>query len=284
MKILFVSDFSLAHNAGGAQVSNDLIIKEGIKRGHKITEFNFDTSSIKLIERYDLVINSNLEFIYTKRPYIFHWIMQQPKTIRFEHDSCQYFHPEDRKKIFGKSKINLFLSEHHLEYFKRDYGNHFHNAAIVLDPIDTDVFYSTKEERTIDTLYCGFIHTLKGYINLINYARKNPEEKIEVYGWGDEIAIKKLNAETNIEFKGKVSHEEIPNLFRKTKKVFHSPIVEEPFCRMVAEAILCGCEIVGNLEKIGSWLEHKRLGAEEFKNRCQFATEEFWKKIESCYQ
>jgi hypothetical protein len=37
MRILFVSDFNLEQNSGGAQVSNDLIIKKGLELGFSLT-------------------------------------------------------------------------------------------------------------------------------------------------------------------------------------------------------------------------------------------------------
>ena len=42
MKVLFISDFGLHHNSGGAQVSNDLIIKKGLEKGYEITLHNYD--------------------------------------------------------------------------------------------------------------------------------------------------------------------------------------------------------------------------------------------------
>ena len=58
MNILFVSDFSLNHNRGGAQRSNDLIINTGIDLGHNITPFNVDSDPKLLDQQYEIVISS----------------------------------------------------------------------------------------------------------------------------------------------------------------------------------------------------------------------------------
>ena len=63
MRILFISDFSLTQRAGGAQVSNDIILKKGRQLGHDITEHNHSSSITDFLSSYDLVINSNLEMI-----------------------------------------------------------------------------------------------------------------------------------------------------------------------------------------------------------------------------
>ena len=60
MNILFISDFNLNHNSGGAQVSNDLII------------------------------SSNLEVINQTSNYLLDYIINHPNHIRLEHDSCLY--------------------------------------------------------------------------------------------------------------------------------------------------------------------------------------------------
>ena len=63
MKVLFISDFTLEQRQGGAQVSNDLLIKKGRELGHDITEHHHSSSIMDFLTSYDLVIHSNLEAI-----------------------------------------------------------------------------------------------------------------------------------------------------------------------------------------------------------------------------
>lgn len=280
MKILFISDFNLSHCNGGAQISNDIIIKKGIELGHDITLHNFDSSPIDLIYRYDLVISSNLECISRVSPHVFKFIIEHPNHARLEHDSCLYLTKEDRELLFKSSKTNFFLSEFHLEFFKEYYGDIFHNVEIVYDPIDTSLFFNDNSEKIYDIIYCGFLHKLKGQENLINFCKKNPERTVDIFGWSqDQKIIDELLLIPNIKMHDRLPHECIPDIFRRSKYVYHAPEVNEPFCRMVAEALLCGCEFVGNENKIGSLQEFKKIGEELFSAKCKSASDLFWEKI-----
>jgi hypothetical protein len=281
MNILFISDFNLNHNSGGAQVSNDLIIKKGLEKGHEITLHNYDSSPVNLIYSYDLIISSNLEVINQTSNYLLDYIINHPNHIRLEHDSCLYLDQSKRELLFKSSKINFFLSKFHLEFFKNFYGNIFNNTEIVYDPIDTSLFYEDGSQKIYDIIYCGFIHPLKGSNNLINFCKSNPNRKIDIFGWTqDQNILNQLSLLTNVKIYDKVSHSEISNIFRKSKYIYHSPEVNEPFCRMVAEALLCGCKFIGNESKIGSLKEYILHGKEKFRIKCENASNLFWEKIE----
>ena len=280
MKVLFISDFSLNHNSGGAQISNNIIINKGIELGHDITLHNYDSSALNLIYQYDLIISSNLEFISQASKYLFDYIINHPNHVRLEHDSCLYLNKETRELLFRSSKINFFLSDFHLKFFKDFYGDIFNNTEIVYDPIDTSLFYDDNSEKFYDIVYCGFIHPLKGSNNLINFCKNNLDRDIDIFGWSeDKNIINQLYLLTNVKIHNKVSHSEISNIFRKSKYIYHSPEVNEPFCRMVAEALLCGCEFIGNESKIGGVQEYMKQGKEKFKENCQNASNLFWQKI-----
>lgn len=274
MKVLFISDFSLDQNSGGAQVSNDFIIRKGKSLGFDITLHTYDSSSLNLIYTYDLVVSSNME-ILNKNDQIFNYIINHKNHVRLEHDSCSYLSEARRKQLFTSSQKNFFLSDFHLDFFKKKYGDYFKNTEIVYDYISLDYFKESDNEKHFDIVYCGFLHELKGLNSLIDFALKNKNRKISVFGWGNTDKLKKAK---NIEYLGKKNNFEISNIFKKSKYVFHSPIVNEPFCRMVGEALLCGCEIIGDTSKIGSYLEWEKVGLDKFKEKCSNATEEFWEK------
>jgi len=289
MKILFISDFGLNHSPGGAQQSNDLLIKKGIELGHDIKLHNYDSSPMDFYEHFDLIISSNLEYISKNNPEKIDFIFNKQNHIRVEHDSCSYLNSDLRKKLFQHSKKNFFLSSFHVDFFRQLYGDYFNNVEIVYDPIDTDIFYKEETKKEYDVVYCGFIHPLKGVEHLINFSKLNKERKISIFGWGDEHAIKSLNNfcqnSENIEYLGAKTQKEISEVFRKCNSIFHNPIVNEPFCRMIAESLICGCkEIIGNPNKIGSYLEFKEVGYDEFKEKCENASSIFWDKIKSGHE
>ena len=96
---------------------------------------------------------------------------------------------------------------------------------------------------------------------------------------GDTISEDMPTIELNHDILYRVQ-KEISEVFRKCNSIFHNPIVNEPFCRMVAEGLICGCkEIIGNPNKIGSYLEFKEVGYDEFKKRCENAADIFWSKV-----
>jgi len=280
MKVLFVSDFDLSQNYGGAQVSSQAIIDAGKTVGHNIKLHTFDSDYTDFFCSYDLIISSNLEVISKKDPDKLNLICNHNNHIRLEHDSCFYLDKQVRKNLFLSTQKTFFLSDFHATFFKSLYGNIFNNIEIVPDPIDKEIFFAKEEEKIYDIVYCGFLHELKGLNNLIKFATDNPSRKIDIFGWGT-INLESffLNFE-NINFHGRVSHEETASIYRKSKAIFHNPIVNEPFCRMIAESILCGVrEFHGDMARIGSYLDFKEKGLEQFSQECKNAQNIFWKKV-----
>ena len=282
MRVLFVSDFTLEQRLGGAQVSNDLIIKKGRQLGHEIIEHDHTSSVIDFISSYDLLVSSNLEVISRAAPNKLDFILRHPNHIRLEHDSCLYLDNSLRQQLFESSKLNFFLSDFHISFFRENYGDYFKNVEINYDPMNTEVFSEGDQENEYDIVYCGYLHPLKGVNNLIKYAAENPTRRIDIFGWGDGDIASAFNDIVNIKFHGVKDYKEIADIFKKSKAIYHHPIVNEPFCRMVAEALLCGVtEVIGSKEKIGSYLEFEKVGREEFAKKCSEATENFWNKIET---
>jgi|TARA_R100000479_G_scaffold121477_1_gene62501 glycosyltransferase involved in cell wall biosynthesis len=283
VNVLFISDFSIEQNSGGAQISNDIMIKAGLDRGHQITTYNYNSSPMTFLSNYDVIISSNLQHILSSHQasFVFEKIVSHPKHVRYEHDSCHYLPEEARKSLFSSSIINFFLSDFHISFFKQYYGEYFDNVKIVYDPIDTELFNKKNITQSNDILYCGFLHPLKGVDNLISFANLNPDRQISVYGWAeDENTIDKIKKINNIQFNEKISNEQLIEVYKNHKYIYHNPIVNEPFCRMVAEACLCGLEFIGDESKIGSVQEFKSKDYDSFSNLCKQSPEIFWQTIE----
>jgi len=280
MRILFISDFTLQQREGGAQVSNSILINKGRELGYDIKEHSHSSSVTDFLSTYDLVINSNLDAISKISPEKIPFILKMDNSVRLEHDSCKYLDDDIRLELFSKAKKNFFLSSFHLDFFKNLYGDYFHDVEIVYDPIDTNTFKKADCDKHYDVVYCGYLHPLKGLNSLLKFASENPTRHIDVFGWADFNTKDYFSSYNNVQFHGQKSHSEIAEIFQKAKAVFHSPIVNEPFCRMVGEALLCGVdEIIGDTSKIGSYLEFEKVGYDKFKERCHLASSEFWSKI-----
>jgi glycosyltransferase involved in cell wall biosynthesis len=279
MKVLFISDFTLDQREGGAQVSNSLIIEKGRELGHEIVEHDHTSSIIDFLSSYDLMVSSNLETISQKSPEKFDFILKHPNHIRLEHDSCSYLKNKDREKLFSSSKLNFFLSQFHISFFKDFYGDYFENVEIVYDPVDTNIFKPKDCDKTYDVVYCGYLHPLKGLNDLVKFAQNNPDREVSVFGWGELDCEAFFSSYSNLTFGGAKKHEEIAEIFQQSKALYHNPVVNEPFCRMMGEALLCGVEeIIGDTSKIGAYLEFEKVGYEKFRDGCDKAAEIFWGK------
>lgn len=276
MNILFVSDFSIDQNQGGSQRSSSFLLEEGENLGHNITEHNHDSSPLNFIYSYDLVISSNLEVISKTQPQVVDFLLNHKNHIRVERDSCLYLDNKIREQLFSKAQKTFFLTEFHYNFFVKKYGDYFNNVNIVPSYVDSEIYFEDFNDKDIDVVYCGFIHPLKGSENLLNWARKNKDRSIDVFGWGQTSVF---NNTKNIKFHGKIPYNETANIFRRSNYVYHDPIVNEPFCRMTAEASLCGCKFIGNAEKIGSLIEIENKGIDIFRDECNNAVNRFWELI-----
>ena len=280
-KVLWISDFNLSHTPGGAQRSNALIIDKGRELGLSILEanynFNFKTTNFN---DYDILISSNLESIYRNEEGIVAKIASHPNHSRLEHDLNRYLKQEDRIKLFQSCKKTILLTDLHRKLFEANYGNIFKNIEIVSDPIDTDVFYNKNLEREDKILYIGFMHELKGTLGFFEFVFANPEIKFVIAGWGSKTFDFLARNVPNVEYLGPIKYEDMSNVYNKYKSLYYSPVLPEPFCRSVGEAVLCGVELISSSAKIiGCLDELNKVGEPKFKENCKNAPETFWNKV-----
>lgn len=278
MRVLLVSDFSIHHNPGGAQRSNHIIIEEGTKRGHIVRSINYDYCSSSFKDSYDVVISSNLEVLSKVNPDLVINLTKMENHVRLEHDSNLYWN-DDFRKIFWKScKVSFFLTEFHHSFFIEKYGNIFNNVKIVPDPISSE-FFDMSLQRTDEIGYVGFMHYLKGTENFIDYVSNNADKSFLVAGWGNESYINKLSEFDNVEMTGTIDHADMPKFYNRIGALYYNPVCNEPFCRAVGEAIMCGTKIIGESKRIGS-LEMYNNDTESFSSKCINAASDFWKILE----
>lgn len=282
MKVLLVSDFNLSHSRGGAQRSNDIIVKKGTERGHQIDEFNYDCPFTLYLNDYDVVISSNLEVLSQTNPQIVVAITNHKCHVRLEHDSNTYWNNEFRKKFWGSCKKSFFLTPFHHSFFLQEYGDIFPNVEIVPDPIDNS-FGMIFDTVTIDTKtrigYVGFMHQLKGTVNFIQYVSTHPEKKFRVAAWGNPDYERILRSFNNVQFYGEIHFDRMPEFYNDLESLYYNPVCNEPFCRSVGEALLCGTKIIGGSSRIGS-LNMYNEDPDNFRSKCLNAATTFWEKIE----
>lgn len=281
-KILWLADYDLDQAPGGAQRSDSMIISQGKLLGFNILKITTKNISQELnIHNYDVLITSNIHALVDIRKDLIDEISKHKYHVRLEHDSNEYLSTQDRIKLFGSCVKTIFLTDFHYSFFKSFYGDIFKNVEIIYDPIDTNFFRNQKLDREDKVLYAGYMHPLKGAYNFFEFALRNPNQKFVIAGWSDNYCIDFLSKNVpNIEYLGLVDHSEMPVIYNKYTNMFYEPNLNEPFCRSVAEAILCGMKILtSKINQIGCITEIEKNGIEKFKNNCKNASIDFWNKI-----
>lgn len=278
MKVLWISDFGINHNIGGAQRSDAILHERANSLGYDLNCLHFDGDISLLNLNYDVVVSSNLEVLSRQWPNLISWIASQRCHVRVEHDANRYLSVNARRQLFGSCKGTVFLTNFHYQQFINSYGDIFQNVFIIPDPIDTDLFRNLKLERSDNCIYTGFMHELKGTKTFIEYALDNPHMKFSVAAWGDktfEFVMKKLD---NVQFYGSIPFKQMPQLYNEHASMFYQPQFYEPFCRSVGEALLCGMKILGN-DKIGCVHQVGEIGMEKFREDCSKAPDTFWDMV-----
>jgi glycosyltransferase involved in cell wall biosynthesis len=280
-KVLWISDFNISQSPGGAQQSNDIIIKKGRELGYSIFEANYHINFNSMnFDEFDILISSNLEAISSMNSDIVDKISKHNYHVRLEHDMNRYLNNNDRKKLFESCKKTIFLTEYHYKLFEHNYGNYFKNIEIIFDPIDTNTFVNFNKEREDKILYVGFMHELKGTLKFFDYVLKNPQLNFAVAGWGSPVFEYLAKNIFNIEYLGTLTQTQMPELYNKYKTLYYSPVIPEPFCRSVAEGIICGINLMSdNQAIIGCLSELNKIGINNFIDKCSKAESIFWERI-----
>jgi glycosyltransferase involved in cell wall biosynthesis len=135
--------------------------------------------------------------------------------------------------------------------------------------IDTGRFFNEGKERDIDYLFVGVIGEAKGL-----------NEMRERFGKTDIHMIGRCSPGVTLDFGrylGHVPYDEIPHYMNRAKNFVFLPRWPEPQGRVVAEAALCGCTIIGN-DNIGALSFSSDLSDPKTYNDVE---EDFWTTMES---
>ena len=230
MKIGWIADFFLDKHLGGAQQTNDRMIRYGENQGYEILKIT--PSNILEAWSTDLVILNNITTFDIKD---IKSLIEKVPAVRYEHDEwCSSMYPE----IYRKTLLNIFLSPLH---FRRCSANakRILKGICIPSPIDTEIFNNENVMKEKDSVvWGGSLAPHKGFDELLLYAKNHPEKKISIVSFD----FDKRTLPENIEFIGEKHNEELAEVYKKTETFFHHPVLE-PFGRMVMEAYLCGCQL-----------------------------------------
>ena len=237
MKVLWIADFLLKDNKGGAQQTNSVMIKAGRKRGHSIRVVS-GGSLPDSKGSYDVIVINNVTK-YTKEQ--IGGLVATGRVIRYEHD---HWVAENYPELYKEVKHTIFLSPFHKESIEKQIGYKIKNSSLVPSPIDTKRFTLGKEKEDNTVIYTGNICKEKGIEGLIEYALENKHLKFYVIGWGAMVEdVKKID---NIQYLEGMEQEKLVEYYQKCEYFYHRPTWKEPFGRTVVEAYLCGCNLLLN--------------------------------------
>ena len=148
------------------------------------------------------------------------------------------------RRLYEASVLNVYLSPLHRRITESLLDSTRLPSSYVLEPmIDTKVFFNEHRERDIDYLFVGVLGEAKG----LSAMR-------ERFGQTDIHLIGRCTPGVKPDFGrylGHVSYEEVPRYMNRAKNFVFLPRWPEPQGRVVAEAALCGCRIIGN-ENVGA--------------------------------
>lgn len=149
-----------------------------------------------------------------------------------------------RRWLFEEASLNVYLSPLHQRVTQSLLQLNDSPPSYVLPPmIDTSRFYNRGIERDIDYLFVGVISEAKG----LDAMRKH-------YGDKNIWLIGRVSPDVRLDFGRHVPHvdyAEVPLYMNRAKNFVFLPRWPEPQGRVVAEAALSGCNIIGN-ENVGA--------------------------------
>lgn len=178
------------------------------------------------------------------------------------------------RELYARAALNVFLSPLHERVSTDLLGRATElPESFVLRPlIDTGRFTNLKEERDIDYLFVGVIGEAKGLA-----------EMRERFYDADIVLIGRCAPGVELDFGrhlGHVPYDEVPKYMNRAKNFVFLPRWPEPQGRVVAEAALCGCTIIGN-DNVGARSFDMNLANPE---SYVGAEDEFWTKLECIVQ
>jgi glycosyltransferase involved in cell wall biosynthesis len=147
------------------------------------------------------------------------------------------------RRMFTASALNIFLSPLHRRISEALLGGDLPPAFVLKPLIDTVRFTNLGLVRDIDYLFVGVIGEAKGL-----------KEMRERFAATDIHLIGRLAPGVKLDFGrhlGHLPYDEVPRYMNQARNFVFLPRWPEPQGRVVAEAALCGCNIIGN-HKVGA--------------------------------
>ena len=291
MRLNWVQDLDVFSQGGGAQLTDRSHILEGIRRGHEIEIITPQSDINSLFVDDSPVVISNMMAGFQLNVFQ-HLVERNKPCIWFFHNHqplCKYrlFYPMLEKckscyrreywmPIFLKAALLVWLSPLHRESWLFSCPELADLPyAVVPSPIDPKQFHNMNLPRE-GIVSVSSLHPFKGRDNVLQWAGDNPETPITFIGGNPEP---NEPLPQNCKDIGPQSFLALNEIYNRHKALLHLPSNPQPFERVLPEAYLAGCDIIGN-GLIGALSFPWFRSREEVAEHCGGASRLFWEKIE----
>ncbi len=295
--VLFLHDTSLS-TPRGAELTINQLVDLGEKRGHEVLIDNLNSfeHTKQLVSQADILVYCSssrcsyeidliehilsIDIPYIKIEYDYNFCVRRnilctvDKSVR---NCCNSKKFHTYRKLFAKAQLNAFQSPNHYEAHREFYGEAASNRIIMPPTVSVDDL-KPSDKKIEDTIpFFGDLSYLKGGMAYIAYAEENPEIKFPVYGKNR----LRQSIPQNITFREPISNQEVLEILGRTKTFFCQPVWPEPSGRLVAEAFLSGCNIIGN-DRIGTFsFDFYPHDKDRAKKEMKDTLVDFWKETEN---
>lgn len=290
LRVSWVQDFDIWHQAGGAEASDRTTVIEGIRRGH---EFRFQLPDGNVnISDLDVAVVSNAVRYPSE---ILARLADNVPTVWYLHDyfgACSHrlFYPLAERcfkrcpvasfagQVLTKAKLLVWLSPLHREAWLKLHPElenvpyHLHPSPVEPGPFEDAARTMNRQPGTV--LGVNVLSSFKGRDNVLQYAKEHPELKFLFVGEPDEDCVLPPNCRA---MKG-IPSEQMPMLLGQSESLIHLPASPEPFARVIPEAVFAGCRLIVN-DKIGA-LSYGWKSKDEVKQALRAAPGKFWEAVE----
>ena len=272
MKVAWIQDYSREY--GGAELSNKSVVAVGFDIGHDIVGITPSNFPVGALRDCDVaIVNNFFEFTDAQRSVILDtlWGMGKP-YVKYEHDSRELKRKEFAKELFGKSRLNVFISPAHRKNHVEALGC---EGVVFPLAVDAEFFRPlSKVDRKAGTAVIVGGYNKGGKISrsIEAHIRGNPGTIFTSIGH----PIPGVSKVTPI-----LPHKEMPRVYSEHEELVHLP---DFFCageRVVFEAALCGCRVIGN-GNVGhlSW-GYDLSDIQSLREILRKAPFDFWKSVEA---
>jgi len=275
MIIAWIADYFVEEHQGGAQQTNEEMIRYGESLGYKIIKIRPDDFSKKVLKNVDLAITNNIMKFHSD--YI-EWISDNVPFIRYEHDySCL----DNHKNPFRNAVASIFLSPLHY----KSIGIECPNVKYVPSPVIGFEPIKNVYRKKNSVIWIGYFSKHKGLDRIVDFALNNLNYNIDFYGNHDHEVIVELNKYRNLRYMGFLNGIKAKKKAYSSYEYFiHLPNWNEPFGRTILEAYLCGCGLIVDNDRIGAmsygW---DYSNYDMIKKETENAPAKFWEIVKECY-